>query len=110
MSDEWWRGCNGFGTYNSLSYDPDLGPLVNQTHDPVALVKATQNISINSRRFIEKFTALDVNPIDPVDPTTTAQRNAQIIAYTKQIVGYELTNATDDQVLNFYRTAMMGWY
>jgi hypothetical protein len=98
---------NSFGTFNSLSYDPDLG--VNGSHDPVALVRASQRTSVNSRRFIERFTALDVEPIEVIDAATQVQRTAQIVRLTRRICGQETQGATDIQVFNLYRTFENGW-
>lgn len=101
---------NGWNRPNSLSYDPDLGPDLKYSHDPVAMAKAAQALSLTSRRFIERFTALDTAPINPVDPTTTTQRNTQIVQITRRIASEQLRYANDEQVLDFYRTALMGWY
>lgn len=104
-------GAGGFQTFNSLSFDPDLGPNLNN-FDPVALLRATQRTSLNSQRYIARFTAADTAPIAVIDDGGVSQglRDAQIVKLARSIFGQEVQKATDIQVLNMHRTALMGWF
>jgi hypothetical protein len=96
----------GFETFDSLSFDPDLGSGLG--HDPVAMVKSTERSSLNSRRFITRFQAADTAPVQVVDATTQAQRDAQIVQITRRICALDPA-VTDAQALALYGTFLKGW-
>lgn len=96
----------GFETFDSLSFDPDLD--VGLAHDPVAMVKATERTSLNSRRFITRFQAADTAPVQVVDAATQAQRDAQIVQITRRICALDPA-VTDAQALALYGTFLKGW-
>lgn len=96
----------GFETFDSLSFDPDLD--VGLAHDPVAMVKATERTSLNSRRFITRFQAADTAPVQVVDAATQAQRDAQIVQITRRICALDPA-VTDAQALSLYNTFLKGW-
>lgn len=96
----------GFETFDSLSFDPDLD--VGLAHDPVAMVKATERTSLNSRRFITRFQAADTAPVQVVDAATQAQRDAQIVQITRRICALDPA-VTDAQAMSLYNTFLKGW-